>query len=129
MKIKLSQSDWEEIGKAAGWLKTAQQDPEHTYNMGDSHYDDFEEVGPKYPAKMRYWLRLTDGTHVRKGRFEVSSEDEVLKQLNNELKGRPCGPDGPVSEVIKSEDDYGWTHTHEAKNADGITCGFIEVTK
>jgi len=45
MRIKLSKSDWENIGKKMGWIKTAQQDPEHTYNMGDGHqYADFEET-------------------------------------------------------------------------------------
>jgi hypothetical protein len=44
MNIKLSKLDWENIGISMGWMKKAQQDPEHTYNDGMRHGEDFEEV-------------------------------------------------------------------------------------
>ena len=40
MKIKLSKSQWEFIGKKTGWMKTAQEDFFETHNI-----DDLEEFG------------------------------------------------------------------------------------
>lgn len=40
MKIKLSKSQWEEMGKKAGWMKKAQEAPDmpHEGDFGDVAY-------------------------------------------------------------------------------------------
>ena len=120
MRIKLSKSDWENIGQKMGWLKTAQQDPDKTYNMGDSHYDDFEEVGSEPeggPLEVSYSLVTTEGFLASNGRFTVESASDmgmdeetymlnidsfIASKLEKILRGKPCGPDGPIEFVKMS---------------------------
>lgn len=144
MRIKLSQSDWKNIGIKMGWLKTAQQDPDKTYNMGDSHYDDFEEVDSEPeggPFEVSYSLVTTEGISASKGRFMVEVSDIyspnynlnierfILRKLEEILVGKACGPDGPVEEVFIMKTYSDTELEYKAIGQQGVTCGVIFVKR
>lgn len=152
MQYKLSKSDWKEIGQKMGWLKAAQQDPEHTYNMGDGHqYGDWEETDTEGgPIEVSYSLMTTEGVLESKGRFTVESSSDmgideesymlnidsfIESKLDKILRRKPCGPDGPI-EIVRMSKNLRYTRKlsdteleYEAIGHEGVTCGAIFVRR
>ena len=142
MRIKLSQSDWENIGKKMGWLKAAQQDPEHTYNMGDGHqYGDWEETNTEdsetwkhmrnSQVLVRYELTSMEGMPVSSGRFMAVNPYDIQYILGERLQGKACGPDGPIKMVLENnvKPEAMETYEYGAYGPDDVTCGIVTVKR
>ena len=100
MKIKLSKSQWQEIGKKAGWMKVAQIIPDDGIADGGEPYTneemDLREEGPFFvstyevarafggPEEGGWWYNVT--TKVKS--FKVTSyqqAEKAAKVLYNEI--------------------------------------------
>lgn len=72
MKIKLSQKQWQDIGKKAGWLKTA----------GDSF------VNPKYTNEVAEVLKGLGDVIISQNSYEIVFKHKVMGGKNITLKMR-----------------------------------------
>jgi len=71
MKIKLSKTQWEEMGKKAGWTKTADVNPSP---MG--------QMGQDVVSKLENWYQTGSGSM---GRFNKYSRPSIRKEIVNLL--------------------------------------------
>lgn len=92
MKIKISKIKWEQMGRKAGWIKTALGDPKNRYYI-ETHCDGQEILG-------------SDGTTVVEGRGEISEGMEVqIDKIKRSLKNiRPHWKD--ANEIVLKVTDY-----------------------
>ena len=195
MRIKLSQSDWKQIGTKMGWLKESQSDywrylrkgtdivgytydadehspaetraalkngvlkatnpdapldehgiPEsgvedsegneiHPVFATDESASNFDDDGEKKPelAQLQWSLLTMEGMPVARGNFQYSDWSGMGNELGTMLKGKACGPDGPVYGV--EDDPKEWkdadasSYTFDAYNEDGTTCGIVKVKR
>jgi len=98
----------------------------------DDHYD--QNDGYEQSVPMTYSLVTTEGNLASKGSLEASSGGEMWSILEGMVKGKACGPDGPVYGIDEAPRE-GWAkeganeYTFEVFNEDGVACGFIIVKK
>lgn len=107
--------------------------PVFASDEGASQFDEDYSDDSGNPTELKYSLITAEGMQAAQGNFEASGWRGMGSMLSSMLKGRSCGPDGPVYEV--SEDPEEWkdekpmSYTFDAINEDGVTCGFVMVKR
>jgi hypothetical protein len=93
--------------------------------------DDQDDQGDyrDHSVSVTYELITTEGNLARKGSLEASSEGEMFNILEGMMKGKACGPDGPIYGVDETPKKDSHEYTFEVFGEDGVSCGFIIAKK
>ena len=132
MRIKLSQSDWRQIGTQMGWLKTALQNPEDAQGgSGDPHQGEYWKHAVYSSEDVKYSLISTEGKPIASGGFRAANPYDILYLLDEKLRDKECDPNGSVNEIVETlvTRDEVKMYKYQALNKDRNTCGYITVVK
>lgn len=104
MKIKLSQSQWKEIGTKMGWLKTAQEDDswKRTVPSKEEIDSDTWKHMRNSQVLVRYELTTMEGMPLSSGRFMAVNPYDIQYILNERLQGKAFGPYTPIKMVLET---------------------------
>lgn len=140
MKIKISKSQWQLIGKKAGWIKEAQVIPDDGYADGGEPYTDEEmdlmEKGPFFvstyeverafggPEEGGWWYDAFTYMHSEDKTFDTRGEAErVASVLNrqyhktNDDLGSTRGFESPPEDTEDSQIPRGFSGSARAMDA------------
>lgn len=126
MKIKLSKSQWEQVGKTAGWLKKEAQDPweaeavrrgmspDDAYDLKRDYHGDLQEATksqPKQNSTQQEFIKVLDSMVTDKDSETYKNIKERIEQneynskfhLINSIKKRVATPPSPPKQKSKFE--------------------------
>ena len=104
MRIKLSQSDWKEIGTKMGWLKAAQEDEGWKRTIPSQEAIDSETWKHMRNSQVLvlYELDTMEGMPLSRGRFMAANPYDIQYILGERLQGKAFSPYTPIKMVLEA---------------------------